>query len=264
MFDIRAAKSLGIASNPSIVATLVALTVSICTVLLIAEGANASDPSPVNPPGEIPAIVFDTVGNVYEVFTPEEGGVVVGDGFSFEALPGDVPSAVVVAIRMSMSGPASNAGMTHHRYTIGGNYHVISAVDGEGKPLNAPFRFRTPAIACVPMPGEYLANIDTVRLVAMEPSVGSQTVLSSTYKLDRSGLKMCGYVGTVPTTVAVGIEGAPAPIPPTPVVEVRIVELPVTGGVAVATGSLAILLLAGFVMLMSALVVFRFRTHRTN
>ena len=230
------------------VSALAAAVAAILTALIIAEPLTASDPSPVNPPGEIPVIVFDSTGNVFEVFTPREGGTIVGDNFSFVAQPGDVPSALLVAVRMSEAGPASNAGMTHHRYTFGGNYYIISAVDGEGKPLRAPFTFRNPPVACVPIPGEYLANIDAVRLIATDPAVRSQTVLSSSARLESSGLKMCGYVGTVPTTVAVGIEGTPGPLPPTPVVEIQIVELPVTGGAAPPSNAAMLLLILGLAL----------------
>lgn len=264
MFDTRRANRRRLTG---VLFVAIALT-SVATVLLASshftETATASDPTPVNPPGEIPAIVIDADGNVYEVFTPREGGTILGDGFSFEALPGDVPSAVLVAVRMSRGGPASNAGMTHHRYTIGGNYYTIGAVDGQGNPLRSPFKFRKPAIACVPLPGGYLANIDAVRLIATDPDVGSQTVLTSTSRLAGSGLKMCGYVGTVPTTVAVGIEGSPAPLPPTPEVEIQIVELPVTGGAVFPSKSLEIVLFAGVALIGLAFIVARFRIRRTN
>ena len=248
MFDIRVADRRRF-DGKSAAFVIIAVMATVIATLSIERTARASDPTPVNPPGEIPAIVFDSVGNVFEVFTPREGGTIVGDGFSFEALPGDVPSALLVAVRMTKDGPASNVGMTHHRYTISGHYYVIGAVDGQGKPLKSPFKFRKPAVACVPLPSEYLANIDTVRLIATNPEVRSQTVLSSGAKLDGSGLKVCGYVGSVPATVAVGIEGAPAPIPPTPVVEVKIVELPVTGGAVPAQQFLVTLLLVGLALL---------------
>ena len=264
MFDIRKADRHRLTVKSLAAIALMAVSTIFFVSSHFTETARASDPTPVNPPGEIPVIVVDADGNVYEVFTPRDGGTIVGDGFSFEALPGDVPSAVLVAVRMTKDGPASNVGMTHHRYTINGHYYTIGAVDGQGKPLRTPFKFRKPAVACVPLPNGYLANIDAVRLIATDPAVGSQTVLTSTARLVGSGLKMCGYVGTVPTTVAVGIEGAPAPLPPTPVVEVQIVELPVTGGAALATNSLAILLFAGFALLGLVWAVTRARNRRTN
>ena len=264
MFDIRRAARHRLAVKSLVAVALMTFSTIFLVSSHLTETATASDPTPVNPPGEIPIIVVDADGNAFEVFTPREGGTIVGDGFSFEALPGDVPSAVLVAVRMSKEGPASNVGMTHHRYTIGGHYYVIDAVDGQGKTLRTPFRFRKPAVACVPLPGEYLANIDTVRLIATDTTGKSQTVLTSTTRLDGSGLKMCAYIGSVPTTVAVGIEGAPAPLPPTPVVEVQIVELPVTGGAALPTRSLATVVFAGFVLLGLAWAVARVRTRRVS
>ena len=263
MFEVRKTNNPRSIDNlPGLVA-LFTICATVLTLTSVTGTVRASDPSPVNPPGEIPAVVFDTVGNVFEVFTPREGGTIVGDGFSFEAQPGDVPSASLVAVRMTEDGPASNAGITHHRYTFSGNYYIISAVDGAGKALNAPFTFRNPPVACVPIPGEYLANIDAVRLIATDPAIISQTVLTSSAKLESSGLKMCGYVGTVPTAVAVGIEGSPGPVPPTPVVEVQIVELPVTGGAAPTPNWLIALLVVGVAILVGSIAIVRSRIHRT-
>ena len=264
MFDIRKTDRHRLAVKSIVAIALMTVSTILFVSSHFADTARASDPTPVNPPGEIPVIVVDADGNVYEVFTPREGGTIVGDGFSFEALPGDVPSAVLVAVRMTKDGPASNVGMTHHRYTIGGHYYVIGAVDGEGMPFRTPFKFRKPAVACVPLPSGYLANIDTVRLIATDQDVGSQTVLTSTARLVGSGLQMCGYVGTVPTTVVVGIEGAPPPLPPTPVVEVQVVELPVTGGGALATKSLAIVSCAGLALVGLAWAVARARNRRAK
>ncbi len=77
----------------------------------------AADPSPVNPPGPIPALLSDSEGRRFEVFTPEQGGSIIGDDYSFVAEPGDVPSAVIIGIQMTKGGPASNAGFTHHPHT---------------------------------------------------------------------------------------------------------------------------------------------------
>ena len=236
----------------------------------------------MNPPEPIPVFLVDAEGKRYEVFTPEEGGSVIGDDFSLIAQPGDVPSAVIVGVQMTKGGEASNAGMTHHRYTLGGNYYAVEAVDAGGNRVSPPFTFRNPPIACVPMPSMFLANLDSVALIAMDEEGVQQTVLNSgaySVDLDRvvltsesedgvkrtvlnpggkagvRGLQVCGYVGTVPAILAVGLEGAPGPLPPTPVVEIQIVELPVTGGAAPSVGVLVTLLVFGVAFAGSALVL---------
>ena len=216
-----------------IVLTLVAVT-SFVTVALIYAPANASDPAPVNPRGPIPAVLSDSDGNTYEVFTPEEGGAIVGEDYSFTAVPGDVPSAYIVGVRMSKGDEASNAGMTHHRYTLSGNYFIINAVDENGRTPSPAFRFRNPPLACLPIPQHFFANIDSMALIATDSEGSAQTVLNSGARAQGTGLKLCAFVGTVPTILAVGMEGAPGPLPPTPevVLEMRVIELPVTGGLA--------------------------------
>lgn len=216
-----------------VVLTLVAVSAFV-TVALIYEPANAVDPAPVNPRGPIPAVLADSDGNTYEVFTPEEGGSIVGEDYSFIAVPGDVPSAYIVGVRMSKGGEASNAGMTHHRYTLAGNYFRIDAVDENGRTPSPAFRFRNPPLVCLPIPQHFFANIDSMTVIATGSEGLTQTVLNSGTRVQDTGLKLCAFVGTVPTILAVGLEGAPEPLPPTPevVVEVRVVELPVTGGLA--------------------------------
>ena len=96
MIDIRRAERRRLAVKSIAAIALISISTIVFISLHITETARASDPTPVNPPGEIPAIVVDDTGNVYEVFTPREGGTIVGDEFSFEALPGDVPSTDAV------------------------------------------------------------------------------------------------------------------------------------------------------------------------
>ena len=159
---------------------------------------------------------------------------IIGEDYSFIAVPGDVPSAYIVGVRMSKGDEASNAGMTHHRYTLAGNYFIIDAVDENGRTPSPAFRFRNPPLACLPIPQHFFANIDSMTVIATDSEGLTQTVLNSGTRVQDTGLKLCAFVGTVPTILAVGLEGAPGPLPPTPevVVEVRVVELPVTGGLA--------------------------------
>ena len=241
--------------------TLLAVS-SYVTVAMMYEPVNAADPAPVNPPGPLPAVLADSAGNNYEVFTPEEGGTFVGEEFSFVAVPGDVPSAVIVGVRMSKGAEASNVGMTHHRYTVSGNYYLVDAVDANGTTPSPAFRFRNPAIACVPIPAPYFANIDSLALIATDARGSNQTVLNSETRIGDDGLKLCAYVGTVPTILAAGLEGAPAPIPPTPVVVETIVELPVTGGRAPSVGSMLWLVFSGVVATGTAFALVRVASRR--
>ena len=64
-----------------------------------------------------------------KVFTPVEGGTFTGEGYSLTVDAGAVPNGEFLGIRMSDEGAASNLGMTHQRYTLGGNMYAISAVD---------------------------------------------------------------------------------------------------------------------------------------
>ena len=75
---------------------------------------------PRNPDGEIPAILADSDGAQYAVFTPEEGGTFTGEGFWIDAPVGIVTNGEIIGVRMHDVGDASNAGMTEHRYTLGG------------------------------------------------------------------------------------------------------------------------------------------------
>lgn len=215
---------------------------------------HATDPSPVNPPGPIPVILMGSDGRSFEVFTPEQGGSIIGDDYSFVAVLGDVPSAVIIGIQMNKGGTASNAGFTHHRYTLGGAFYSIDAVDENGKTLssdkNGRFAFRNPPVACVPIPGDFPSNMTSVRLIATNPEGSTQTVLNSGTSVGGGKAKICGYVGSVPATVAVGIEGSPDPVPPTPVDEIQVIELPATGAAKPDLIAVILMLLLG-----SALVV---------
>ncbi len=247
-------KSLIVAAGVIAVASFIAVSVK--------DSTHAADPSPVNPPGPIPVILTDSEGRIFEVFTPEQGGAIIGDEYSFVAVPGDIPSAVIIGIQMTKGGAASNAGFTHHRYTLGGAFYTIEAVDEDGKTPSPRFAFRNPPAACVPIPGDFLSNINSVRLIATDLDGSTQTVLNSGARVEGGNLKICGYVGSVPATVAVALEGSPVPVPPSPVVEIHVVELPVTGGATPSTGSIVALFILGVTVLVFA--VAGTRTRRKN
>lgn len=219
------------------------------------------DEKPVNPPGDIPSIIADADGNQYDVFTPEDGGTFdSGEGYSIHAAAGAVPNGEFVGVRMSDDGAASNTGMTHHRYTLGGNAYGVHAVDGSGAAVSS-YALNGAADVCVPLPDELRSNISDVALVVIN-SDDSLTILSGSVRI-ASGTMVCGSLSGLPAQVAVGSAGAPAAIPthtpePTP-------EPPVTGGTAPSSsGSIVWMLLLGIAVaaLGSTLLIAR-RRHAT-
>ena len=188
--------------------------------------------APANPPGVIPGILADSEGNQYEVFTPEEGGTFTGEGYSLKVDAGAVPNGEFLGIRMSDEGAASNVGMTHQRYTLGGNMYAISAVDSSQAAISS-YVLDDPALACVPLPDELRSNISDLAVVAIN-SDGSLTILAAQVRISPAGnMVVCGALSNLPASVAVGSSGAPAPIP-TPTPEPTAVP-PDTGGTAPAS-----------------------------
>ena len=198
-------------------------------------------PEPVNPAGEIADILADGDGNQHEVFTPEDGGKFGGETFSISAPSSAVQSGEIIGVRMYESGDASNVGMTHHRYTLGGSRYGISVVDSEGDSVSS-YRLNAAAKVCVPLPDELSSNISDIAILATNAD-GSFTVLTSSVRISTTGTQVCGNISELPASVAVGKLGAPAPIPaptpePTP-------EAPDTGGASPSAAAILWLVLLG-------------------
>ena len=208
------------------------------------RGAADLEPTlePVNPDGDIPGVLSDGAGNQHEVFTPEYGGTFDGDTFSLVAPSSAVSSGEYIGVRMYESGSASNAGMTHHRYTLGGSKYGISVVDSEGESVSS-YRLNAAAKVCVPLPAELSANISDIAILATNFD-GTLTVLTSSVRISTTGsIQICGNISDLPATVAVGKRGAPSAIPaptpePTP-------EAPDTGGKSPSAAAILWLVLMG-------------------
>ncbi|MCY4476353.1 MAG: hypothetical protein OXC83_13120 [Chloroflexi bacterium] len=219
--------------------------------------------APVNPPGEIPGLIPDSDGNQYEVFTPVEGGTFDGgEGYSITVPSGAVPNGEYIGIRMSDDGAASNVGQTHQRYTLGGNMYGVHAVDGSGSAISS-YVLDDPATVCIPLPASLRSNISHLSLAAIN-SDGSLTILAAQVRLNTDGDTMvCGNLSNLPSSVAVGSQGAPDAIPTaTPMPEP---ELPVTGGSAPASSTRVLwsLLLGIAVLTLSSVLVIG-RRRREN
>ncbi len=210
-----------------------------CTADFVVRVRRAAPPqpveeAPVNPPGEIPSLLSDDGGNQYEVFTPVEGGTFdSGEGYSITAPSGAVPNGEFIGVRMSDDGPASNLGMTHQRYTLGGNMYGVHAVDSSEATVSS-YVLDDPANVCVPLPDELRTNISDLALVVIN-SDGSLTILAANVHIGAAGTSVCGNLSNLPASVAVGSQGAPAAIPtatpePEPV-------LPDTGATAPTSNS---------------------------
>ena len=113
---------------------------------------------PEDPIGEIPTVLVDVDGRQYDVFTPEGGGHFDGDSVTLSAGPGVVPNLDIVGVRADTAGSASNIGQVHHRYTLGGFWYEVRAVDADGEPVSA-YSLQSPLEVCVPLPPELSSNI---------------------------------------------------------------------------------------------------------
>ncbi len=210
-----------------------------------APAATEDQTPPVNPPGEIPTILTDSDGNQYEVITPVEGGTFdAGEGYSIHVPSGAVPNGEVIGVRMSAEGEASNVGMSHQRYTLGGNTYGIHVVDGSGAAVSSTV-LEDPARVCVPLPDAFRTKISDLGLVGLN-SDGSLTVYAANVRLGDQGTQVCGNVSGIPATVAVGSQGAPEPIPTEIPLEDR---LPETGATAPSSNGALFALILGFAVL---------------
>ena len=218
-------------------------------------------PVPVNPAGTIPSILTDSDGNQYEVFTPEGGGTFTGDASSLKAGPGAVPNGEVVGLRISEGGSASNEGKTYQRYTLGGNWYQISAVDSSNDSVSS-YGLNDAVEVCVPLPNALRSNISNLSIVAIN-SDDSLTILSSRVRISTdAGAQVCGNLSSVPATVAVGTTGSPAPLPTAVPEEVS--DLPDTGGAAPSNDGMIWALILGLAIVISGYTVLRVARRRNN
>ena len=231
-------------------------------VLRRASRPTETTPEPRNPAGSIPMILTDSDGNQYEVFTPEGGGTFTGDNSSLKAGPGVVPNGEIVGLRIAEGGSASNDGKTYQRYSLGGSWYEISAVDASGNSVSS-YVMNDAVEVCIPLPDALRSNISDLALVAINAD-DSLTILSGRVRISASaGTKVCGNLSSVPATVAVGTAGSPAPLPTeVPVMEN---ELPDTGGAAPSSNrALVWLLIIGLAVVVSSYVILRAARRRTN
>ncbi len=220
--------------------------------------ATGPDAPPRNPEGEIPSILSDSEGEQYQVFTPEEGGAFTDENFSVSAVMGIVPNGEIMGVRMAEDGSASNAGMSHHRYTLSGNQYRVFVIDAESAPISS-YNLNGTVAVCIPVPEELRTNISSLEMVTKN-SNNTLTVMSSSVRIIPS-LTMCGNTSTLPATIAVGIRGTPPPLlePDPEPTEM----LPATGGaVPVSQGIIAWVLLVGVALIAAGIFASTYRHRR--
>ena len=195
---------------------------------------------PINPSGVIPEVITDSDGIEFNVFTPEQGGSFLGDGFSLAADPGAVNNDEYIGMRISPTGVASNAGKTWQRYTLVGTKYSINVADAAGEAISS-FTLNEVATVCVRLPEELRSEIAKVVLAVIDDDQ-ELTVLSTSVKIGTEGIRVCGTMSRVPAMVAVGSIGAPPEL-------VEEEPLPDTGGVAPAHSILMVLSVVGIAMI---------------
>ena len=214
-------------------------------------------PAPKNPIGEIPSVLVDAEGRQYEVLTPEGGGSFNGDDVTISADAGVVPNLEIVGVRADVGGSASNIGMTGQRYTLAGMWHEVRAVDANESAVSG-YVLQSPLSVCLPLPDVLSSNISDVALVSSNAD-GTLTILASSVRITASGTRVCGGLGTLPASVAVGRLGSPAGLPTaTPTADEVVV--PDTGGRVPGVGVLVLLMVVGVAVV--GVVVFGTRMRR--
>ena len=219
-------------------------------------------PVPVTPAGTIPMILTDSDGNQYEVFTPEGGGTFAGDMSSLKAGPGVVPNGEIVGLRISEGGSASNEGKTYQRYSLGGNWYEISAVDASRNNVSS-YGLNDAVEVCIPLPDELRSNISSLALVVINAD-DSLTILSSIVRISSSGTNVCGSLSSVPAKLAVGTAGSPAALPTAVPDTEDTSDLPDTGGAAPSSDGMLWAMILGLAIVVSGYGVLRAARRRTN
>ena len=174
------------------------------------------------------------------MFTPVSGGAFVHESASLTAGAGAVPDYDMIGLRISNAGAASNEEVTYGRYTLGGAWYAITAVDASGQRVDEAYELNSALDVCLPLPVELRPNISDLALVALDPA-DELTILSSRVRLSTSGTSVCGHLSTVPADIAVGTSGvsAPRPVPIATVEASGNAGSPDTGGMTLPSVAVA-------------------------
>lgn len=219
------------------------------TVIKRSTMESSDRPVPLNPPGTIPETLTDSDGTAYAVFTPEDGGEFIGEGFSFSADAGAVANGEFVGVAVREAGPTAETEEAWHRFEFAGASYAIAVVDGDGETA-AEYALNEAGRICLPLPAELRSNISKIAVTSFsEP--GGFTVLATTVKIAPDGVSACGAISSLPAVVAVAAVGGRVEAADTVEAEGAVSgdDLPDTGGAPAASVLILILLFLGSVLI---------------
>ena len=202
-------------------------------------------PDPINPVGPIPSSMSDNAENTYSVFTPVDGGMFTGAGFTVSAPAGAIPDRTILGVNAAVSTLPPPIPVPGASMSVGGNYYDINVIAQDGDPPLASYSLEDPLSVCLPFPDEFRADLSNV--VAVErKSDGSFALLTTKVRTNAGDLAVCGALSTLPATVGVAQLGTVPALPATPAPEE---DLPEAGATAPNAIAVVLMLLAGVAIL---------------
>ena len=202
-------------------------------------------PDPINPVGPIPSSMSDNAENTYSVFTPVDGGMFTGAGFTVSAPAGAIPDRTVVGVRAALSTIPVPAPVPGASMSVAGSFYDINVIAQDGDPPLASYSLDDPLSVCLPFPQEFRADLSNV--VAVErKSDGSFALLTTKVRTNAGDLAVCGAVSTLPATVGVAQLGTVPALPATPAPEE---DLPEAGATAPNAIAVVLMLVLGALIL---------------
>ena len=205
----------------------------------------APQPEPINPPGAIPSSMTDDAGVAYSVFTPVDGGMFSGEGFTASASAGAVPDRTLLGISGAVSAVPVPAPIPGASMSIAGRFYDINAITQDGYSPLSRYTLDDPLTVCLPYPDEFRAELANIVAVERKHD-GALGILTTKVRSNAGVLTVCGAISTLPATVGVAKLGTVPAIPPTPM---PTEPLPETGGAAPSVIVLALIFLAGLTLL---------------
>ena len=210
-----------------------------------APGLATPRPDPVNPAGVIPTSLTDDVGTAYTVFTPVDGGIFTGDGFTVSADGGAVPDRTLLGVTAAVSQLPPPIPIPGASMSVAGNYYDINGIQQSGQAPLTAYTLDDPLTVCLPFPDEFRADLSNV-VAVQRAADGGLGILTTKVRAEAGDLTVCGAVSTLPATVAVAKLGTVPALPATPEPDE---ELPETGGAAPGYTILLLTLLSGAILL---------------